>query len=80
MAEKKNYTKGAAVMCNRPRFRHFLSEIAKQDIDTKEQAAAVIRDWCGIKSRRELDQSEKAGSAYCGLIAMYNDWLGGASV
>ncbi|HFQ5182582.1 TPA: hypothetical protein ACGUW2_004611 [Vibrio vulnificus] len=45
-------------MCNRPRFRLFLSEIAQQDIETKDQAAAVIRDWCGVQSRRELNRSE----------------------
>ncbi|ELC9583482.1 MULTISPECIES: hypothetical protein [Vibrio] len=80
MGANSNYTRGAAVMCNRPRFRLFLSEIAQQDIETKDQAAAVIRDWCGVQSRRELNRSEKAGAAYRGLISMYNDWLGGASV
>ena len=71
---------GVAVMCSRARFRLFLSEIVKQDINTKTQAASVIFDWCGVESQSELSQSAKPRSEYDVLIAMYNDWLGGASV
>jgi hypothetical protein len=40
-----------------------------------EEAAAMVRDVIGVKSRSEFDSDERAGKAWFGMFAAYQDWL-----
>ncbi|WP_416046706.1 hypothetical protein [Cupriavidus basilensis] len=71
----------ASMMCGNPEFQRFLSNrfapIWLQHVTTpeKERAAIVVREACGITSRRELDKDKAAALRYhCRIGLPFSDW------
>lgn len=51
----------AGMLCQQPEFWRFLGSQFEQDApEDAEQAAALLREVCGIESRAELDHNEEA--------------------
>lgn len=48
----------AGMLCGNPKFQAHLG------VDGNEEAAAVVRRSCGIKSRRELDRDPAAAQRF----------------
>lgn len=69
-----NLTKGAAILCQRGRFQRFLSLVANREINTSDQAALAVREYCGVSSRRELNTCDEAAKLYFSLIDQFNAW------
>jgi hypothetical protein len=67
----------AAILCTIQTFRRFLSERFKRTISGEDEAAALVRDICRVKSRRELDTDTAAASAFRGMRADYRNWMHG---
>jgi hypothetical protein len=70
------YAKGAAMLCNNPLFRDYLTATTGRIVPDAATAAAEVRLACGVLSRRELDGNEQAGREYLALVERFNDWLG----
>ncbi len=50
--------------CSNPAFREWLAEAFLVDIPNEEEAAAFIRSYCGVKSRKELDTDPLARTLF----------------
>lgn len=70
------YARGAAMLCNNPLFRDYLTATTGRAVPDAATAAAEVRLACGVLSRRELDGNEQAGREYLVLVERFNDWLG----
>lgn len=68
--------RGAAMLCNNPLFRDYLTATTGRMVPDANAAAAEVRLACGVLSRRELDGNEQAGREYLALVERFNDWLG----
>lgn len=63
----------AAMRCNEPAFDRFLRQRFKVDPDMG--AAEIVRQACGIHSRKELDEREAPAERWRQLDADYDFWL-----
>ncbi|QDP46791.1 MAG: hypothetical protein Tp170SUR00d2C46354221_25 [Prokaryotic dsDNA virus sp.] len=70
------YAKGAAMLCNNPLFRDYLTATTGRAVPDAATAAAEVRLACGVLSRRELDGNLDAGRAYLALVSDFNRWVG----
>lgn len=75
-----NYTRGAVMLGQRPRFQQFLSVLTDQPINTAEQAANAVRQYCMVASRKELNTNAAAGEKYQTLIRLFNHWMNGGAL
>ncbi len=69
------YKMGAAMLCQNPLFRDFLTKTTGRPVDDAEAAAKEVRLVCDVLSRRELDTNPEAGEKYRALVARFNEWL-----
>ncbi|EED9388640.1 hypothetical protein AAA63_004416 [Salmonella enterica subsp. enterica] len=69
------YVRGAALYCQNKRFWLFLSVKTGRAVTNTSDAAALLRELCGISSRRELAYNYSARSMYSQLVREYNDYL-----
>ncbi|MCF6459067.1 hypothetical protein [Pseudoalteromonas sp. MMG024] len=69
-----NYTQGAVVLCQKPKFWQFLALINQEPVETEQQAAQVVRDYCGIQSRAELNRDSGARGCFEMLVEQFNTW------
>lgn len=67
----------AAILGGIVTFRRFLSERTGEPVSGDEEAAAVVRRVCHIKSRKDLDTDEAAAMAFRGMRADYRNWMNG---
>lgn len=68
----------AVQRCQEPEFREWIKTASLQgkQPETAEDAAAVVREVCGIKSRRELDTDMKARDLFQKKLDFpYTRWL-----
>lgn len=72
-----NLTKGSVMLGQRPRFREFLAALAGRSVENEQQAAGVVRQYCGVASRRELNTDPQAADHYRELIRQFNHWMNG---
>jgi len=66
----------AAINCGERGFWTFLKKYGAA-VTSKEEAAAWLRHFCGIESRRELDHDRAAGDAFKEIDRRYRLWLEG---
>jgi len=71
----------AAILCGNPEFQRFLSLRyaaawrRQSPLPAHDRAANVIRETCGIQSRKELDSDTKAKQRYHQLIGLpFSTW------
>lgn len=69
-----NIVKGAAILCAKPKFRAFLSELMGWQVVSEDDAAAAVRAHCQIESRREFRANSRAAQAWKDLVEQFNDW------
>lgn len=72
--------KGAALQATRAPFQDFLRTLPEfagmmRGDDPVKAATEVIRRYCGVTSRRELDHNEQAAQAYRRLLTRFNRWI-----
>ena len=70
-----SYAKGAAMLCDRPAFRDFLTSMTGRAVGDANAAAKEVRLACDVLSRRELNTSPQAAEKYRALVARFNSWL-----
>lgn len=65
----------AALLCKSDAFQRFvqtkLGYISSNPSEREEDAAVYVREFCGIRSRSELDSNERARSLFGQLMAEY---------
>ena len=72
----------SGMLCNEGRFRTFLIEEkashiwAYEEMPVEEQAAAYVREICGVDSRSDMDTNEQAAARWDTLYSEYVDWCG----
>lgn len=71
----------AAILCSNPEFQRFLAHRFSAAWDQRatlpapERAADIVREACGIQSRRELDSDTEARQRYWRMIGFpYSNW------
>lgn len=70
----QNLIKGAGILCTKEKFWRFLSLVADRPVNNKETATFVVREYCGIASRRELSTNKSAADIWLSLIEQFNTW------
>lgn len=58
----------AGMWCNDLRFHEWLRVVHEVQVYTPDAAANIVREWCGIGSRAELDSNEAAAHNFHGFI------------
>lgn len=71
-----SYAKGAALVCRQAVFRDFVTTKGYR-AETDAEAACVMRDYCGVKSRAEFDSDPSARDRYLAMLNEMNAWLAG---
>ena len=72
----------AALRCGDESFWKFASQYDRElwdeskSLDSAEVAADFVRVYCGVESRRDLDNFTAAGGVWTGLDAEYQEWAG----
>ena len=78
----KRLSAQAGIRCADPRFWKFIYEYDQslyEGIDANgdvEAAAEFVRQYCGVDSRRDLDNFTAAGGTWTGLNAEFEEWSG----
>jgi hypothetical protein len=66
----------SAILCGIVAFRRYLFEAFNLGaIPTKDEAADIVREKCGVRSRSELDTDEAAASNFRHLRNGYQAWM-----
>lgn len=66
----------SAILCGIVAFRRYLFEAFNLGaIPTKDEAADIVREKCGVRSRSELDTDEAAASNFRHLRNGYDAWM-----
>lgn len=66
----------AAIRCNELDFQTFIHERFAQDVDPDPAVAAeVVRERCGVRSRRDIDPAMYSGRQWQSIDADYRFWL-----
>lgn len=60
-------TRLSAIWCRDALFLAWLSELAGQPVNS-DDAADVVREACGVSSRRELDTNGRAADAFHTIV------------
>ena len=77
----KSRAEMAGILCNDPRFTDFLSEFIAPDnedlsVTNLEWTAARVREYCGVKSRAELNTDPAAAAKWEELMNGFNAYTG----
>lgn len=67
-----------AMTCNEVGFHKFLTEHLGHEygeVSNKDDASKVVRNHCGILSRKELNEDGPAKTTWLTLQSNYKDWL-----
>lgn len=70
-------TAQAGIRCQEPRFRDFLAVEYGFVTNTDEEAAVVVRQICGVESRKDLSIKHKARTLWRQLDSRYLGWAFG---
>lgn len=65
----------AAMRCVEPGFRRFLEARYQMPVGNDEDAAALIRTWCGVKSRSQIGEVGDSSALWKEIDADYQFWL-----
>lgn len=70
----------ASMRCREPRFRKFLEEecCGERDFNDEESAAAYVREYCMVISRRDISCYPEASMAWNRIEDRFQAWLRGA--
>ncbi len=72
--------KSAGILCDTEAFQRFAQERypVGDGVPSAQVAAAFVRDFCHVDSRRELDHSPTARRLFAQLMEDYRAWQAGA--
>lgn len=74
VAPDKRLAQRAGILCNDPIFRRYLTEKFDLTKCNDEDAAVVVRDFCGVESRSEIVPNTEAGNRWNLLESAYVAW------
>jgi hypothetical protein len=70
----------AALTCQREAFWRFLRESrGARTVNSEEEAAAFVRDFCQVNSRSQLGINAKAQTRWHLLLSSFDDWMRSAA-
>ena len=71
----------AAIRCNEPGFQLFINARFELDnpAETPERAAQFVREYCAVKSRKDINRENSSGMIWAELDNEYQSWLRGAA-
>jgi hypothetical protein len=73
--------KSAAMVCKSNEFHRYVAEMRGEEFESPEerdeQAAAFVREYCGVSSRSELDTNDSAARKFKSLMASYRAFTNG---
>ncbi|HGU2243918.1 TPA: hypothetical protein ACM7IV_004964 [Escherichia coli] len=72
-----SYVRGAAMHCQNPQFWRFLTSKTGKNVSNSSEASVILREFCGISSRKELAKNYAARSMYVQLINEFNLFING---
>lgn len=67
-------TKSAGIICKEAKFQRYACE-AKGYEESEAGAAEMVREFCDVASRKDLDTTPMAATRYPRLMENYRDWL-----
>lgn len=67
----------AAFHCGKPLFRQFLAEKLNRSVQGPDEAASLVREICGVASRKDLDTNSIAARRWRDLKADFDNWMRG---
>jgi hypothetical protein len=70
----KSLIQGAGILCTKAKFWDFLSLVVDRPVNDKDTATFVVREYCGIASRRELSTNKAAAELWKSLVNQFNTW------
>lgn len=65
----------AGILCATPSFHKWLTEERGLSVQSEAEAAAYVREYCGVSSRADLDHDEDAGVMFSVIYDFYRDWM-----
>jgi hypothetical protein len=66
--DELSHAQQAGIVCGEVGFHRWIK------VETPDEAAAWVREHCGVTSRRELDTNETAATAWNRLVGRYRDF------
>lgn len=72
--EKEDLTRQAAIFCGDTMFQAYLRSLGHPTVKDSETAAAIVREMCGIESRRELNTDDDAARAWRIIVGQFKLW------
>ena len=69
----KSYAQEAGKMCTDYEFKNFLAEFQGLDLELGD-AAAIVRHYCGVKSRSQIIEGTSAANSWSDLMARFEIW------
>jgi hypothetical protein len=79
VSPEKRLVQQAAMCCSDPVFCNYLIGTHGAFIGTEEDAAAFVRDWCGVASRSQILLGTQAASRWDRLYSQFVAWREAAS-
>ena len=73
-AKGGNLAKDAAIICGTPDFQRFTAAHGNPFEANPESAAALVRRFCEVGSRRELDHRPVAAALFSKLMTNFRKW------
>lgn len=67
----------AVMLCKEPAFQKFAAQREGYQClykDEAENAAVMVRHFCEVESRADLDKDDKAAQRFARLMEMYREW------
>lgn len=64
----------AGIMCGEPPFWKFLKEEHNYDVNSQNDAAEAVRDFCGVTSRRDIAAEHRTRMIWHSLVEAYRLW------
>lgn len=65
----------AGYRCTQPAFWRYLSETFNCAVPGEEEAAHIVRDRCGVDSRKQINLDPKAAAKWEEIEARFSVWL-----
>ncbi|MDQ0456028.1 hypothetical protein [Rhizobium paknamense] len=75
--KRPDHAAQASILLSRPSFQQFLSRAGQAAADDKTSADAALKARLGITSKKQINEDDRARSAWLSLHGEYEAWLRG---
>lgn len=74
---KPNHAAQASILLSKPAFQRFLTETGRAAVSDKDSADAALKARLGITSKKQINEDDRARSAWLSLHGEFEAWLRG---